>query len=344
MATFISFIPFFFLIISSTNATDIDIVTDFGAVGYSKTDVNKVFLAAWAAAYKSSKASIIHVPSKRFFLSPIEFQGPCNNSRITFILEGILVVPDYKEMTSSENWIMFNGVDGLSIIGGGYLDGGRTTLWTCKAAQNNDCPTGNASLAFYSSKDILVQNMRSINAKLFHMVVFSSQNVVILGVRIHALGDNSNTNGIYIQNSNNVRIFKTSIGTGDDCVSIGPNTENVLIRRLECGPGHGIRSDFKEVVMKNVQNPIVIDQNYCPQNKDCLNQNSGIQISGVTFTNIIGTSASQIAMFFNCSSTSPCKGIGMQDIKLTYNDQTAESFCKNVHGTVVGVVSPPSCL
>lgn len=28
----------------------------------------------------------------------------------------------------------------------------------------------------------------------------------------------------------------------------------------------------QQVVMKNVENPLVIDQNYCPRNEDCPNQ------------------------------------------------------------------------
>lgn len=39
-------------------------------------------------------------------------------------------------------------------------------------------------------------------------------------------------------------------------------------------PSNGFAKDilFQHVVMTNVQNPIVIDQNYCPDNKDCPGQ------------------------------------------------------------------------
>lgn len=29
--------------------------------------------------------------------------------------------------------------------------------------------------------------------------------------------------------------------TGDDCISIGPGTRNLLMTNIKCGPGHGVR-------------------------------------------------------------------------------------------------------
>ncbi|KAJ4953390.1 hypothetical protein NE237_030222 [Protea cynaroides] len=385
------FIITFLLFLSSPlNAATINIM-NLGARGDGKTDVRQQFLAAWAIACKSSEPTTIYVPPKRFFISPIVFQGPCKKtSKITFQIEGILIAPQYKNMPStSANWLLFYGVSGVSVVGG-YLDGQGTSLWACKAASTN-CPTGAVSLAFYNSKDISVKNLRSINAKLVHILVHSSQDAEIQGVRIDAPGDSPNTDGVHVQNSINVRVLNMIIKTGDDCISIGPGTRNLWIQGVTCGPGHGISIGslgkelkeegvqnvmvknvafygtqnglriktwarpsngfvkgmvFTQVLMKNVQNPIIIDQNYCPHNKGCPNQNSGIQISGVTYKNIIGTSATQIAMKFDCSPTNPCKSISLQNIKLTtvYKYQTVKSSCNNVHGTIHGLVFPLSCL
>ncbi|XP_068666567.1 polygalacturonase-like [Aristolochia californica] len=101
---------------------------------------------------------------------------------------------------------------------------------------------------------------------------------------------------------------------------------------------------FQTAVMSNVRNPIIIDQSFCDGSGGCPNQNSGIKISGLTYKSIKGTSATEIAMKFNCSASSPCKGIKLQDIKLTYlSSQPALSFCKNAQGTAVGSVIPASC-
>ncbi|KAI5670076.1 hypothetical protein M9H77_10440 [Catharanthus roseus] len=102
--------------------------------------------------------------------------------------------------------------------------------------------------------------------------------------------------------------------------------------------------NYRNIVMKNVENPIIIDQNYCPNNQGCPKQTSGVKISGVTYQNIQGTSATQVALVFDCSPSNPCKGIKLQDIKLTYLKTRAQSLCRNVGGTTGGVIMPQTCL
>jgi len=75
-----------------------------------------------------------------------------------------------------------------------------------------------------------------------------------------------------------------------------------------------------------------------------LNQASGIKVSGVTYQNIHGTSATQVAVKFDCSSKYPCSGIKMKDVKLTYKNQVAEASCNHAGGAALGSVQPESCL
>ncbi|KAK7313149.1 hypothetical protein VNO77_37607 [Canavalia gladiata] len=101
---------------------------------------------------------------------------------------------------------------------------------------------------------------------------------------------------------------------------------------------------FQNIIMNNVQNPIIIDQNYCPDNQGCPNQSSGIKISQISYMNIHGSSATQEAVTFDCSPSDPCQGIKLQDINLTYNNKAATSSCKNIGGTSRGTLVPESCL
>ncbi|KAG8650868.1 polygalacturonase-like [Manihot esculenta] len=101
---------------------------------------------------------------------------------------------------------------------------------------------------------------------------------------------------------------------------------------------------FQHATMTNVQNPIVIDQNYCPDNKNCPGQQSGVKISDVTYQDIQGTSATEMAVKFDCSKKKPCTGIKLEDVKLTYKNQPADASCNNADGTASGFVQPSSCL
>ncbi|KAG2320242.1 hypothetical protein Bca52824_013455 [Brassica carinata] len=129
--------------------------------------------------------------------------------------------------------------------------------------------------------------------------------------------------------------------------SVFTGTQNGVRIKSWARPSNGFVKNvfFQNLIMKNVQNPIIIDQNYCPSHKGCPTEHSGVKISQVTYKNIQGTSATQQAMKLVCSQSNPCTGITLQDIKLTYRKGSpATSYCFNALGTSVGVIQPTSCL
>ncbi|PPS02435.1 hypothetical protein GOBAR_AA18234 [Gossypium barbadense] len=307
---------FFILPINSTSALTKYNVLNFGAKPNGKTDTTKAFLMAWKAACASADSTIIYVPKGRYLLGSMAFQGGCKSPQIIFRIDGTLVAPqDYRVLGKSTDWLSFEGVNGVSILGGA-LDAKGPSLWACKASHSN-CPSGATTLSFTNSKNIRIRSLLSLNSQMFHVVINGCENVDVQGVRIIAAGNSPNTDGIHVQLSKNVNIIKCSIKTGDDCISIGPGTKNLWIEQVTCGPGHGISigslaKDLKEEgvqnvtvrntiflgtqnglrikswarpstgfvqgvrftdsLMRNVQNPIVIDQNYCPHNLNCPNQ------------------------------------------------------------------------
>lgn len=64
----------------------------------------------------------------------------------------------------------------------------------------------------------------------------------------------------------------------------------------------------------------------------------------MTYEDIHGTSATEVAVKFDCSPEHPCSEIKLEDVKLTYKNQAAESSCSHADGTTEGVVQPTSCL
>nr|GMC80981.1 polygalacturonase-like [Ipomoea batatas] len=393
--SFLLALPYFIIIIflfqhSSAAKITYD-VQKFGAKPDGKTDSTKAFLNAWAAACASSTKHVtILVPQGRYLLGTASFWGQsCKAKAIRIQIYGTLLAPsDYRVIGLTGNWLKFEKVSGLTIAGG-TLDGQGAALWACKTSGKTSCPTGATTIAFYNSNNIVVSEMSSLNSQMFHVIVDGCTNVRLQKMKVSASGNSPNTDGIHIQDSSGVTILNTRIGTGDDCVSIGPGTSNLWIENVSCGPGHGISIGslgwnaqeagvqnvtvksttfrgtqngvriktwarpsnafvkgvvFQHSVMVNVQFPIIIDQQYCPDNKNCPTQASGVKISEVTYEDIHGSSATPVGLKLDCSKAFPCSGIKLQDINLSYGNQAAQALCNNAAGSSSGVNRPASCL
>ncbi|KAK7411293.1 hypothetical protein VNO78_02745 [Psophocarpus tetragonolobus] len=100
---------------------------------------------------------------------------------------------------------------------------------------------------------------------------------------------------------------------------------------------------FEDLIMDNVENPIIIDQEYCPLVTKCSTQSpSKIKISNISFKNIKGTTkATPEGIILACSSGVPCQGITMADIDLKFNGAVAKAKCTNVKPTITGTA--PTC-
>ncbi|KAK1420980.1 hypothetical protein QVD17_22992 [Tagetes erecta] len=122
-------------------------------------------------------------------------------------------------------------------------------------------------------------------------------------------------------------------------------TNGARIKTWQVGRGNIRHVIFENLVFDSVDNPIIIDQNYCDVRGACKEKKSGVKISDVTYKNIYGTSSSSVAITLNCSRSVPCSGISMENINLA--SVTPGKFllanCINVQGTEVGV-NPGSCL
>ncbi|KAJ0035678.1 hypothetical protein Pint_24951 [Pistacia integerrima] len=192
-------------------------VLSFGAKGNGVTDSTQSLIKAWAAACGSTESATIYVPKGRYLLRSMAFKGDCKSSDITIRIDGTLVaLADYRVLGQADSWISFEGVSGVSIIGGA-LDAKGTALWNCKAKGSN-CPNGATTLSFSNSNNIRINGLVSLNSQMFHIVINGCQNVHVEGIKVIAAGDSPNTDGIHVQLSRNVNIMSSSIKTGDDCI------------------------------------------------------------------------------------------------------------------------------
>ncbi|KAK4597092.1 hypothetical protein RGQ29_014914 [Quercus rubra] len=125
------------------------------------------------------------------------------------------------------------------------------------------------------------------------------------------------------------------------------NTDNGVRIKTWPASSSGVASNihFEDVVMNNVANPIIIDQNYCP-NSQCSNESpSKVKISNVSFKKIRGTSSTKEAVNLICSKSVPCQQVVLSDIDLAYKGGggSTTSTCTNVQPAVSGKLNPPAC-
>ncbi|GMJ14812.1 ARABIDOPSIS DEHISCENCE ZONE POLYGALACTURONASE 1 [Hibiscus trionum] len=169
-------------------------------------------------------------------------------------------------------------------------------------------------------------------------IVSGSQNVQALnitcgpghGISIGSLGSKNSKAYVSGVTVDGAKIFGTKNG--------------VRIKTWQGGSGSASNIIFQNIEMFNVSNPIIIDQNYCDQDKPCKEQSSAVQVKNVVYKNIEGTSASEVAIKFDCSKTHPCQGILLQNVSIQeQGETTAKAICNNVKLSEDGTVFPRCC-
>ncbi|CAM0877100.1 unnamed protein product [Alopecurus aequalis] len=130
-----------------------------------------------------------------------------------------------------------------------------------------------------------------------------------------------------------------------DSVQLYGTTNGSRIKTWQGGSGYAKDIIFQNIIMDNVQNPIIIDQEYCDSAKPCENQESAVEISNIVFKNIRGTTTSKDAIKLSCSKNAPCSDIALGNIelKLESGKGDIESTCQNAKWRKSKNVVPLPC-
>ncbi|KAH9714979.1 putative polygalacturonase [Citrus sinensis] len=291
--------------------------------------------------------------------------------------------PDVWKGLNRRRWLYFNRVNHLTVQGGGTINGMGQEWWSrsckinttnaitfhkCKNLKVQNLRVVNSQqmhIAFTNCLRVVISNLKVIapaespNTDGIHI---SASRGVEVKNSIVGTGDDCIS---IVGNSSLIRIRNFACGPGHG-ISIGSlgksnssvrihdimvygalisNTQNgVRIKTWQGGSGSATNIQFLDVLMKNVSNPIIIDQYYCDSPVPCANQTSAVKVENITFIHIKGTSATEEAIKFACSDDSPCEGLFLEDVQLvSHSGGIAKSFCWEAYGSSVGQVEPPPC-
>ncbi|KAI5340169.1 hypothetical protein L3X38_019443 [Prunus dulcis] len=234
---------FVFLLLASTakaQSAALDVTSEkYG--GKPDADITQALEKAWTDACASTAPSKIVVPKGTFKFVGTTFKGPCK-AAIEFQLQGTLQAPvDGSQLPKDDTWIGFDNVDGLTLSGGGTFDGQGAESWKNNDCnKNTQCKSKHINLRFHLLTNSKILDVTSKDSKNFHVNLLKCEKVEFNGFTVSAPKESLNTDGIHISRSTGINITATTIGTGDDCISIGDGTKDLTVTNVTCGPGHGI--------------------------------------------------------------------------------------------------------
>ncbi|KAK7271173.1 hypothetical protein RJT34_26838 [Clitoria ternatea] len=152
------------------------------------------------------------------------------------------------------------------------------------------------------------------------------------GISIGSLGASGETDTVEDVHVKNCTLTETLTG--------------VRIKTHQGGGGFARRITFEKIRFVRANNPIIIDQFYCPHSNDCRNQTQGIKVSDVTYKGIVGTSLMEKAINLSCDQNVGCSNIVLDHvyIKPAVAGQKVFSFCNNAHGRATHTKPAVNCL
>ncbi|OMO97328.1 Glycoside hydrolase, family 28 [Corchorus olitorius] len=249
-------------------------VIDYGAKPDGTTNNAFAFMKTFNEACHFNGNAMMVIPEGKFLLGSVNFKGICSNpSPLIVLVNGYILATPTLEGYPEGDWINFQHINGLILTGHGTFHGQGPTVWQQKPKITATNPGGRrpGSLKFNDVDNAIIRGITSIDAKGFHIFISNSENFRIFNIDIQAPDTSPNTDGIHMSKSSVVKISKSKIATGDDCVSMIHGCSKISIKKVVCGPGHGFsigslghyegETDAKGIIMKNctmIQSPLSV--------------------------------------------------------------------------------------
>ncbi|KAK6118758.1 hypothetical protein DH2020_047505 [Rehmannia glutinosa] len=221
--------------VAGKRAADFD-VKKYGAKADGKSDDSTAIANAWKEACKSTRPRNVVIPKGNYLVGPIKIQGPCQAPITIRADQAHFMAPaDVSKFKSQNGWFSFQSINGFTLLGG-IFDGQGQIAWKQNdCAKTGKCGSMPINLSLNKITNSILQDVTSLDSKLFHMNVLNCKNVTLQHIKISAPEESLNTDGIHIGRSNGINISGADIKTGDDCVSLGDGSQQVNIEKVSCG-------------------------------------------------------------------------------------------------------------
>ncbi|KAI5656459.1 hypothetical protein M9H77_25252 [Catharanthus roseus] len=296
-------------------------------------------------------------------------------------ISGNVMAPNDKgawKGCTEDTWLYFSNIKGLMVYGSGKINANGELWWENNALQFVRCDGLNLNglthlnsprnhIGIHRSNNVNISQLRIIAPKdspnTDGIDVSCSTNVTISRSIIQT-GDDC----IAINNgSSDIRIMGISCGPGHG-ISVGSlgrdgsyaaverifvtncnffgSQNGVRIKTWQGGSGYARDIHFKNITLKDVKNPIIIDQFYCIDQNHCEDQPSAVEVSHVSYEAVYGSSANEKAIQLSCSKSKPCTNIQMFKINIisAIHGEKAYATCNNAKGIESLIVPRVPCL
>ncbi|KAL0699924.1 hypothetical protein Bca4012_056046 [Brassica carinata] len=227
-------------------------------------------------------------------------------------IDGTIVAPDEPsnwDPKFQRIWLEFSKLKGVVFQGNGVIDGSGSKWWaaSCKKNKSN-------AFTIESSSGVKVKGLTIQNSQQMNFIIARSKSVRVYKVMVSSPGDSPNTDGIHITGSTNVVLQDCKIGTGDDCVSIVNASSNIKMKRIYCGPGHGISiGSLGNHNSTGIVTKVVLDTAFLKETTNGLRiktyQGGSGYVKGVRFSNVVMQDVSNPILIdqFYCDNPTSCQ-------------------------------------
>ncbi|KAI0918829.1 hypothetical protein AcW1_009462 [Taiwanofungus camphoratus] len=160
---------------------------------------------------------------------------------VDIVLSGVLqYTPDIAKWSPDSLYLTYQNAttfwflsgNNIHLFGGGTLDGNGQVWWDTFNITQNAGTAGGSSTTFARP------------VPLTNNFVYQSTNVTYRHINISSVSYSSapakNTDGWDIYRSSHITIMNSTVNNDDDCVSLKPNSTNIVVSNMWCNGSHGI--------------------------------------------------------------------------------------------------------